>query len=287
MKLNEIREIVEFMKEAGVCELEYTERSTSIHLKLNPPAPVRPWDRLRTVAAPEVTEAPEAQDAEAVPEEELEDLGLSEAAEKVRQSAVKAGAVVVDTVKAGASFLKSKRDEYLAGSTPGAYDVELVEEDEAPQEPSAEKPAEQPREEMPVVGEVPEYVPKAAPEVTEAPKEAEAQPEAESEAEAEDVKLDTEAAKTAVTQAAEAVMNTAKAALELGAAGVRRGSSLVSDLLRRSDKTEASEADEDAESAEATEIDEDAEVCSACEAPVEPGTCETCEANEGPEKPEE
>jgi hypothetical protein len=42
MKLNEIREIVAFMKEAGVSELEYTERSTSIRLKLTPPAPPAP-----------------------------------------------------------------------------------------------------------------------------------------------------------------------------------------------------------------------------------------------------
>jgi hypothetical protein len=218
MKLNEIREIVAFMKEAGVSELEYTERSTSIRLKLTPPAPQRPWDRFR--GAPETSEAEPAQAPaqEEAPEGVL-DLELGEAAEKVRQGAVKAGEVVVDTVKAGASYLKSRRDQYLAGNTPGAYDVELMEEDLA-----------QPREEAPVEGEVSEHAPQ--------------EPSEEAFDEENPVKLDMEAAKAAVTKTAEVVVNTTKAAMELGVAGVRRGSAFLSDFLSAAEENPLPETEE-------------------------------------------
>ena len=224
MKLNEIREIVAFMKEAGVCELEYKERSTSIRLKLTPPVPQRPWNLFRA-AAPETPEAPEAEDAEPVEDEGTNvEIDLNEAAEKVCKGAVKAGSAVVDTVKAGASYLKTKRDEYLAGGTPGAYDVELSEAAESEAAPEAEAPEAAPeREEMPVVGEVPQYEPQSAPEASDAEEDGEpAEPP---------VKLDTDAAREAVARTAEAVVNTAKAAVELGVAGVRRGGALLSDLL--------------------------------------------------------
>ena len=271
MKLNEIREIVAFMKEEGVCELEYTERSTSIRLKLTPPAPPKPWDRFRAAApeTPETAQAPEAA-PEAEPLEEpsnVLDMELGEAAEKVCQGAVKAGGKVVERVKAGASYLKSRRDELLAGNTPGAYDVELVEEDEA----HASEPSEAAPEETPVVGEVPEYVPQE--------EAGESAPAEEVSSEEAPVKLDLEAAKTAVSRTAEVVANAALAAVELGAAGVRRGSGLFSDLLHRSDAlaAEVTASAEDAAPAAEAE-DPDAQVCDACDAPVEPGTCETCEA---------
>lgn len=223
MKLNEIREIVAFMKEEGVCELEYTERSTSIRLKLTPPAPPRPWDRFRSAAeTPDIPDAaPEAEQTQ--PEESsVLDMELGEAAEKVRKGAVKAGSVVADKVKAGASFLKSRRDELLAGNTPGAYDVELVEDtDTAP-----EAPQEVPREETPVVGEVPEYVPR----------------EESSQPEENPVKLDFDAAKTAVSKTAEVVVNATKAAVELGAAGVRRGGTFLGDFFRSEEEIPAGEA---------------------------------------------
>ena len=235
MKLNEIREIVAFMKEAGVSELEYTERSTSIRLKLTPNAPQRPWDRFR--GAPETSEAEPAQAPaqEEAPEGVL-DLELGEAAEKVRRGAVRAGEIVADKVKAGASYLKSRRDEYLAGNTPGAYDVELTED---------ANPA-QPREEAPVVGEVPEYVPQDSP--------------AETSEEENTVKLDMEAAKAAVTKTAEVVVNTTKAAVELGVAGVRRGSAFLSDFLSAAEEnplpeTEEPQEDTPVEPAENTEDD--------------------------------
>lgn len=223
MKLNEIREIVAFMKEEGVCELEYTERSTSIRLKLTPPAPPRPWDRFRGAA--EAPEAPEAEDAQAEPVEDEGtnvEIDLNEAAEKVRKGAVKAGSKVVAKVRAGASYLKSRRDEFLAGNTPGAYDVELVEEDAPDTAPAPEAPEEMP-EETPVVGEVPEYVPEPEAAQDAAPETA---PQEEN-----PVKLDLDAAKTAVSKTAEVVVNATKAAVELGAAGVRRGSAFLGDFF--------------------------------------------------------
>lgn len=235
MKLNEIREIVDFMKEAGVCELEYQERHTSIRLKLAPPAPPCP-----------------------APEEEA-DKGLGEAAEKMRKGAALAGSAVADTVRAGASYLKSKRDEYLAG-TPGAYDVELSEAEESAPEAPEPEPA---PEEMPVVGEVPEYVPQEAPE--------EASPEEDEPEDAPEdpVKLDTDAAREAVARTAEVVVNAAKAAVELGAAGLRRGGSLLSDLLRPGEP-------------------EDAEVTSAEAAEEAPApTAEEVPGEEDPERKEE
>lgn len=227
MKLNEIREIVAFMKEEGVCELEYTERSTSIRLKLTPPAPPKPWDRFRS-AGPET---PEAEDAQAEPVEDEGtnvEIDLNEAAEKVRKGAVKAGSKVVDKVKAGASYLKSRRDEFLAGNTPGAYDVELMEEDAPDAAPAPEAP-EAPAE-TPVVGEVPEYVPEQEAAQGNAPQEAE-----------NPVRLDFDAAKTAVSKTAEVVVNATKAAVELGAAGVRRGGAFLGDFFHSGEGTEVSE----------------------------------------------
>jgi hypothetical protein len=231
MKLNEIREIVAFMKEAGVSELEYTERSTSIRLKLTPPAPQRPWDRFRVSP-----EAPEAESAEApaqeAPQGSVLDLELGEAAEKVRQGAVKAGEVVMDTMKAGASYLKSRRDEYLTGDN--ACGAELTEED--PPAPA------QPREESPGAKEASER----------APQEHSAEPFDEENP----VKLDMEAAKAAVTKTAEVVVNTTKAAVELGVAGMRRGSAFLSDFLSSAEDSplaEDSQEDIPAENAEAPE----------------------------------
>ena len=271
MKLNEIREIVAFMKEAGVCELEYKERSTSIRLKLTPPAPQRPWNLFRA-AAPETPEAPEAEDAEPVEDEGTNvEIDLNEAAEKVCKGVVKAGSAVVDTVKAGASYLKTKRDEYLAGGTPGAYDVELSEAEESEAAPEAEAPEAAPeREEMPVVGEVPQYEPQSAPEASDAE-------EDDGEPVEPPVKLDTDAAREAVARTAEAVVNTAKAAVALGVAGVRRGGALLSDLLHP-----ASE-DPDPWNESAPEPSEEAEAPSgeaeAAETPVE--------ESEAPEAPAE
>ncbi|MCD7928584.1 MAG: hypothetical protein LUF86_00295, partial [Clostridiales bacterium] len=42
MKLDELQELVDFMKENGVAELEYTEKNNSVHLRLAPPAPPVP-----------------------------------------------------------------------------------------------------------------------------------------------------------------------------------------------------------------------------------------------------
>ncbi|MCD8147828.1 MAG: hypothetical protein LUD84_11250, partial [Clostridiales bacterium] len=39
MKLDELQELVDFMKENGVAELEYTEKNNSVHLRLAPPPP--------------------------------------------------------------------------------------------------------------------------------------------------------------------------------------------------------------------------------------------------------
>ena len=228
MKLNEIREIVDFMKENGLSELEYKERHTSIRLKLAPPAPpATPWERFKAAAAPVEAEAAEE---ERSTEEEAEpglDVDLDAAAAKVRDTAAKAGSAVFDTVKAGASFLKSKKDEYLAGGTPGAYDVELEDEEDAESEPA-------PQEE-PVA---------AAPEAE----------SADTGDAVEDVTLDTDAAKAAVSKTAEAVINTAKAGASLGVAGLRRGRNFIMDLLNPSGGEAAEE-----EPAEAPEAEEPTE----------------------------
>ncbi|MCD8191114.1 MAG: hypothetical protein LUD78_13030, partial [Clostridiales bacterium] len=42
MKLDELKELVDFMKENGVAELEYAEKNNSVHLRLAPPAPPMP-----------------------------------------------------------------------------------------------------------------------------------------------------------------------------------------------------------------------------------------------------
>lgn len=263
MKLNEIREIVAFMKEEGVCELEYTERNTTIRLKMAPPAPQRPWERFRGTPMPEAPAAEAAESEEAREESGVPDLDLGEAAEKVRKGAVKAGSAVVDKVRAGASFLRSRRDEYLAGNTPGAYDVELMEEDAPDTAPAPESETEAPAE-TPVVGEVPEYVPQEESPQEAAPQEAAPQEE-------NPVRLDFDAAKTAVSKTAEVVVNATKAAVELGAAGVRRGSSFLGDFFH-SDETAVS-AEEAASTAEAAEAEVPAEQPEA-DAELTPDTAE-------------
>jgi hypothetical protein len=252
MKLNEIREIVDFMKENGVYELEYSERNTSIRLKMARPAHQRPWERFRS-AAPE-SEAPqfEGSPVEENAEDGLLDMELSEAAEKMRQGAAKAGSAVVDTMKAGASYLKSKRDEYLSGGTPGAYDVKLEEEPQA-EMPQAEEeaPCCEPEKDIDLTGEV---------------------------------KLDTEAAREAVSKTAEVVVNTAKAAVELGVAGVRRGSTLLVDWLGLNGEDAPEEQGEipvrESEEADPASEEEAVERAPEAEAPAEEESAQSAEDGE-------
>lgn len=239
MNLDEIREIVDFMKENGLCELEYREKNSAVRLKLAPP----PFHGEGVPCPPPPHEAPEE---ELYPDEEVFGTEASEEAEpffseekreemkqaaaEVKQAAAEAAAGVKKaTYKAAgaagehlgnvADYLKSKRDEHLAGGTPGAYDVDLEIEDMKPEETEGNDTPSNPYEglldENDISGE------EAAPET------------------AEPVTLDTESAKVAAKRAAEAVGNTAKAGYTLGKAGLQRGKTFLSDLIGKKDETVA------------------------------------------------
>lgn len=241
MNLDEIREIVDFMKENGLCELEYREKNSAVRLKLAPPpfhgegAPCPP-----PFGEPEEEELYPDEEESAAPEESEPFLSdekreemkqaAAEAAAEVKKAAYKAAGAAGEHLGSVADYLKSKRDEHLAGGTPGAYDVDLEIEDMKSGEPEGGDTPSNPYEglldEDDLSGE----------------EEAPAQEES-----AEPVALDTESAKTAAKRAAEAVGNTAKAGYTLGKAGLKRGRTFLSDLLGKKDETVAAVHEETVE----------------------------------------
>lgn len=222
MNLDEIREIVAFMKENGLCELEYSEKHTSIKLKLAPPRGShhehldhhehRGHHGPKPSVAEEAPEAPveteEAADAEFdLLSDEVKQAAADAAAAaavEVRKAAVKAAAAVSETLKNSASYLKAKRDERLSG-TPNTNDEEEFEDDFDDDEPF----------EAPVGLDVEVDIDEDEPVSNSEP-----------------VKLDTGAAKQAVKKSAETVYNTAKAGATLGKAGLRRGRTILTDLIK-------------------------------------------------------
>lgn len=195
MNLDEIREIVDFMKENGLSELEYSEKNTSIRLKL-----------ASSIPAPESSSAAEPEETEDVPEaivpDEVKKAAAEAAAvtaEEVKKAAAKAAAIVGESIKAGATgvadYIKTKRDEKSA-----PYEVTL-EDSEEPEPFIDDEPVE-------VLDEDPNF-------------------------ESQDsVKLDTASAKTAVKKTGEVLANTAKAGFTLGKAGLRRGKTFLMDRIK-------------------------------------------------------
>lgn len=218
MNLDEIREIVAFMKENGICELEYSEKHTSVKLKLAPPHGPRhehldhhehrghhgPQPSMEEEVPETPVETEEAEDAEfELLSDEVKQAAADAAAAaavEIRKATVRAAAAVSETLKNSASYLKAKRDERLSG-TPNTNEEEEFEDDFDDDEPF----------EAPVGLDIDED---------------------ESVSDSEPVKLDTGAAKKVVKKSAETVYNTAKAGATLGKAGLRRGRTILTDLIK-------------------------------------------------------
>lgn len=218
MKLDDLQELVDFMKENGVAELDYAEKNNSVHLRLAPPAPPVP-------PCPEGAGGPNV------------------TAEDVKNAATKAAAAFSDSVKASAAaaaeFIKTKRDERAAGEEP--VDAEVEEPAEEPEDEAEEAAA--PAEET---AEAETEDEDAEEEAEEAPAEEEPEDEDEEEEEADDeekVKLNTGAVRSAAKKAGEAVANTAKAGVSLGKLGLTKGRDALSALFPQKDEPEA-EAEE-------------------------------------------
>jgi hypothetical protein len=222
MNLDEIREIVDFMKENGLCELEYSEKNTSVRLKLAPPPPPRhhhhPCPPPEAPAPEQGEETPEAVKVEVTPVEEDEENPIISdevkqaaaeaaaiAAAEVKKAAEKAAAAVSESIKAGADFLKTKREEYKPSQP---VEVELDGEDDEEEVDES------------ILGEVDDVV----------------TPEEDS-----SVKLDTAAAKRAVEKTAETLLNTAKAGATLGKMGILHGKHVLTDFIKSKQDSKAEE----------------------------------------------
>ncbi|MCD7920199.1 MAG: hypothetical protein LUG45_09060 [Clostridiales bacterium] len=131
MNLEEIRQVVAFMKENGVCELSYTEKNASVSLKLAPPPPPHgkgpgghPWKERK--GAPEAEENPFEPDYSGVSvefyddgdeadEDSMELKKAAKAAKKAAKAAVKeARAAAKEAAKAAKAAVKKATDNVNA-----------------------------------------------------------------------------------------------------------------------------------------------------------------------------
>lgn len=202
MNLDEIREIVDFMKENGLSELEYSEKNTSIRLKLASPAPTQAAPAAEPEEAPVASEET-ADESDAIIPDEVKKAAAEAAAvtaAEVKKAAAKAAAAVSESIRIGATgvadYIKTKREEKSNTSCEVLLDEE-------------EEPA-------PFIDDEPVEV------FTENP-----------DLEGDDgVKLDTASAKKAVKKTGEVLINTARAGLTLGKAGLLRGKTFITDRLK-------------------------------------------------------
>ncbi|MCD8086673.1 MAG: hypothetical protein LUF28_10265 [Clostridiales bacterium] len=145
MNLEEIRQVVAFMKENGVCELSYTEKNASVSVKLAPPPPPhgkgpgfagRPGKEHK--GAPEAEKDPFEPDYSGVSvefyddgDEEDEDnkelKKAAKAARKAAKAAVKeARAAAREATKAAKAAVKKATDNVNAAAEEADVDAEEV-----------------------------------------------------------------------------------------------------------------------------------------------------------------
>lgn len=260
MNLNEIREIVDFMKEVGLVELAYTEKNTSVKLKLAEPEcccgccdcceETAEKETPATETVEEEATADAAQAGEFDPTAVIDTAEVrqaaADAAAEVRKAATRAAELVsmhlkdgAAILKDGADYIKTKRDERMGNTQPEdeievvdgvVADVVLDEEDDCSETaPAAEPPVVEEATEQVEVAETAETA-----ETVEEAEENEDAPAAEGETEEkESVKLDTGAAKVAVIKTAETLFNTARAGASFGKAGLKRGKGILTSLFAK------------------------------------------------------
>lgn len=137
MNLDELRKLVDFMKENGLCELEYSEKHTSVKVRLAPPA-MSPFGHHgpRPMHKDEPVEA----DYDLTDDEDGGlDIDIDELKASAKKAAKKAAHKAADGVETVASYVKSKLAEDES-EAPAAEDDEdevfesFSEDDEAPAE---------------------------------------------------------------------------------------------------------------------------------------------------------
>lgn len=133
MNFDEMREIVAFMKENGLCELEYTDKHTSVKLRLAPPEPSFPG-RFGRRPVPVAQETP-AEDADVTPAEE-EGINIDIDVNGMMRKAARKAADGMETV---AAYVKSR----LPDEDDEAEEVPEAEEEPEVPETEEESPAEE------------------------------------------------------------------------------------------------------------------------------------------------
>ncbi|MCC8099998.1 MAG: TolC family protein [Clostridiales bacterium] len=247
MNLEEIRQVVAFMKENGVCELSYTEKNASVSLKLAPPPPPHgkgpgghPWKEHK--GAPETEENPFEPDYSGVSvefyddgdeadEDNMELKKAAKAAKKAAKAAVKeARAAAKEAAKAAKAAVKKATDNVNTAAEQvdaeeQATEAELDELDAALDAAEAELDAEL----------------DAAEAESDA---AEAQPEEKGSTVV--VTIDTESIKAGAKEAADkvtdAVVSTAKIGMELGKQGLQYLKDKRDEYLANSEASKTTDA---------------------------------------------
>ncbi|MCD7858107.1 MAG: hypothetical protein LUG55_10010 [Clostridiales bacterium] len=241
MNLEEIRQVVAFMKENGVCELSYTEKNASVSLKLAPPPPPHgkgpgghPWKEHK--GAPEAEENPFEPDYSGVSvefyddgdeadEDSVELKKAAKAAKKAAKAAVKeARAAAKEAAKAAKAAVRKATDNVNTAA-------EQVDAEEQAVEVELDA-AEAELDAMDAELDAAEAELDAEPDAAEAEQDAaEAAEEPAAEAQPEEkgntvvVTIDAESLKAGAKEAADkvtdAVVNTAKIGMELGKQGLQ------------------------------------------------------------------
>ena len=130
MDLNELRELVNFMKEHGLSELEYKEKHASVRLKLAPPAP--PFFGHRRPGPEPLGKEPDFEPVPPRPDEEppRPEMDMEELKAAAKSAARKAAHKAADGMETVAAYVKAR----------------LPEEEEGPEHPAPEPPEAAPGE---------------------------------------------------------------------------------------------------------------------------------------------
>lgn len=127
LNLDELHELVEFMKENGLAELEYAEKGSHVKLRLAPTLPH--FKRTAPVTEDAEWEADEPGEEEAAEIEEGIEIDVNELMNTAKKKAKKAAHKAADVTESMAAYVKSRLAE--------------MEEDELPED-EEELPAEEP-----------------------------------------------------------------------------------------------------------------------------------------------
>lgn len=107
MNLDELRKLVDFMKENGLCELEYSEKHTSVKLRLATPV-ISPFGHHGS--RPMNRDEPIETDYDLTDDEDM-DIDVDELKASAKKAARKAAQKAADGMETVAAYVKSKLSE--------------------------------------------------------------------------------------------------------------------------------------------------------------------------------